>query len=208
MWKLDTRSGPVAVRISPSSPQSTWAWAPGRTSKRRWNPAGSASASVRRARYARRVVREVALDGPPVIAGLPGDLRPGGPGLGQRLERAQFHPVLLREDHELPSSDLAGWSLPAGGLPSRRADPTARPRRPTRQAVRRTTYQGVRGQPMRRSSFQVWPGWSAPVNLSEAGFLGNHCVVAVSSFGSLIHTAVGSAGGVGGLRTKRSGCSA
>ncbi len=49
---------------------------------------------------------------------------------------------------------------------------------------------------------------AAPVNLSEAGFLGNHCVVAVSSFGSLIHTAVGSAGGVGGLRTKRSGCSA
>jgi len=49
---------------------------------------------------------------------------------------------------------------------------------------------------------------TARVNLSEAEFLGNHCVVAVSSFGSLIHTAVGSAGGVGGLRTKRSGCSA
>jgi hypothetical protein len=49
---------------------------------------------------------------------------------------------------------------------------------------------------------------AAPVNLSEAGFLGNHCVVAVSSFGSLIHTAVGRAGGWGGLRTKRSGCSA
>ncbi len=37
--------------------------------------------------------------------------------------------------------------------------------------------------------------------------LENHCVVA-SSFGSLIHTAVGSAGGCGGLRTKRSGCAA
>jgi hypothetical protein len=47
---------------------------------------------------------------------------------------------------------------------------------------------------------------TARVNLSEAVFLGNHCVVAVSSFGSLIHTAVGRAGGPGGLRTKRSGC--
>jgi len=41
MWKLDTRSGPVAVWISPSSPQSTWACAPGSTSNRRWKPAGS-----------------------------------------------------------------------------------------------------------------------------------------------------------------------
>lgn len=48
----------------------------------------------------------------------------------------------------------------------------------------------------------------ARVNLSEADSFWNHCVVAVSSFGSLIHTAVGSAGGWGGLRTKRSGCSA
>src|SRR6266540_6932265 len=46
----------------------------------------------------------------------------------------------------------------------------------------------------------------ARVNLSEASSLRNHCVVAGSSFGSLIHTAVGSAGGSGGLRTKRSGC--
>ena len=36
---------------------------------------------------------------------------------------------------------------------------------------------------------------AAPVNLSEAGSVGNHCVVAGSSFGWLIHTAVGSAGG-------------
>jgi hypothetical protein len=48
----------------------------------------------------------------------------------------------------------------------------------------------------------------ARVNLSEADSFANHCVVAVSSLGSLIHTAVGSAGGWGGLRTKRSGCSA
>src|SRR6266511_3803041 len=47
---------------------------------------------------------------------------------------------------------------------------------------------------------------AARVNISEADLFGNHCVVAVSSFGSLIHTAVGSAGGSGGLRTKRSGC--
>jgi hypothetical protein len=53
--------------------------------------------------------------------------------------------------------------------------------------------------------YQVREG-PACVNLSEAVFLGNHCVVAVSSFGSLIHTAVGRAGGSGGLRTKRSGC--
>ena len=36
---------------------------------------------------------------------------------------------------------------------------------------------------------------TAPVNLSEADSVGNHCVVAGSSFGWLIHTAVGSAGG-------------
>jgi hypothetical protein len=60
-----------------------------------------------------------------------------------------------------------------------------------------------------------WRWWArglvvapARVNLSEADSFGNHCVVAVSSFGSLIQTAVGSAGGVGGLRTKRSGCPA
>ncbi|HEV8527820.1 MAG TPA: helix-turn-helix domain-containing protein, partial [Actinomycetes bacterium] len=50
------------------------------------------------------------------------------------------------------------------------------------------------------------PSMSAPVNLSEADSFGNHWVVGVSSFGSLIHTAVGRAGGWGGLRTKRSGC--
>jgi transposase len=48
--------------------------------------------------------------------------------------------------------------------------------------------------------------WTAArVNLSEADSFGNHCVVARSSFGWLIQTAVGSAGGRGGLRTKRSG---
>jgi len=48
---------------------------------------------------------------------------------------------------------------------------------------------------------------SARVNLFEADFFGNHCVVAVSSFsgGWLIQATVGSAGGSGGLRTKRSG---
>jgi transposase-like protein len=45
----------------------------------------------------------------------------------------------------------------------------------------------------------------ARVNLFEAGFFGNHCVVGVSSMGSLIQTTVGSAGGWGGLWTKRSG---
>jgi hypothetical protein len=48
----------------------------------------------------------------------------------------------------------------------------------------------------------------ARVNLSEADPWWNHCVVAGSSFGWLIHTIVGSAGGSGSLRTKRSGCSA
>jgi hypothetical protein len=46
---------------------------------------------------------------------------------------------------------------------------------------------------------------AARVNLSEADSFGNHCVVARSSFGWLIQTAVGSGGGSGGLRTKRSG---
>jgi hypothetical protein len=50
----------------------------------------------------------------------------------------------------------------------------------------------------------IWA--AARVNLSEADSFGNHCVVVVSSFGWLIQTAVGSAGGWGGLRTKRSGC--
>lgn len=48
----------------------------------------------------------------------------------------------------------------------------------------------------------------ARVNLLEVDFVANHCVVAGSSFGSLIHTASGSAGGWGGLRTNRSGCAA
>jgi hypothetical protein len=46
---------------------------------------------------------------------------------------------------------------------------------------------------------------TARVNLSEAGSVGNHCVVAGSSFGWLIQTGPGSAGGRGGLRTNRSG---
>ena len=49
---------------------------------------------------------------------------------------------------------------------------------------------------------------SAPVNLCETDGLGNHSVVGTSSFGSLIHATVGSAGGSGALRTNRSGCAA
>ena len=49
---------------------------------------------------------------------------------------------------------------------------------------------------------------TAPVNLYEADFVENHCVVAVSSSGSLIHATVGSTGGSGALRTKRSGWAA
>jgi hypothetical protein len=49
------------------------------------------------------------------------------------------------------------------------------------------------------------PEEAARVNLSEAGSVGNHCVVAGSSFGWLIQTGPGSAGGRGGLRTNRSG---
>ena len=48
---------------------------------------------------------------------------------------------------------------------------------------------------------------TARVNLCEADLFVNHCVV-VSSLGSLIQATVGSAGGVGGLRTNRSGRSA
>lgn len=47
-----------------------------------------------------------------------------------------------------------------------------------------------------------------PVKPSEADSSRNHCAVAVSSFGSLIQAAVGSTGGSGALRTKRSGCAA
>jgi hypothetical protein len=55
------------------------------------------------------------------------------------------------------------------------------------------------------NGFQLNPR-EARVNVSEADFLGNHCVVVVASFGWLIQTAPGSAGGAGGLLTKRSGC--
>ena len=46
------------------------------------------------------------------------------------------------------------------------------------------------------------------VNLCETDSSKHHCVVAASSFGSLIHAAVGNAGGSGALRTKRSGWAA
>jgi cell division protein FtsW (lipid II flippase) len=49
---------------------------------------------------------------------------------------------------------------------------------------------------------------TARVNFSEADSLGNHCVVVGSSLGWLIQTAVGSAGGSGGLPTNRSGWAA
>src|SRR6266705_7160193 len=161
MWKLKACSGPVAVTSSPSSPQSTWACAPGRTSNRRRGAgrgwvglvqAGPGLADVDlhplvvatqpmlgdqplmdharlqprlgpqpgvdqagvgvelawarpapgRCRQRGQSLRgQVALDGPPVMTGLPGDLRPGGPGLGERLARVQFHPLLLRADHAL-----------------------------------------------------------------------------------------------------------
>lgn len=45
----------------------------------------------------------------------------------------------------------------------------------------------------------------ARVNLCEAAFSKHHCVDVVSFSGRLIHAAVGSAGGSGGFRAKRSG---
>jgi hypothetical protein len=81
-------------------------------------------------------------------------------------------------------------------------DLTTDERWPTVSPVMGGTVHGVLSAPIRTAGRPA-----ARVNLSEAGSFANHCVVAVSSFGSLIHTAVGSAGGSGGLRTKRSGCS-
>src|SRR4029450_774741 len=49
------------------------------------------------------------------------------------------------------------------------------------------------------------PCGAARVNVSEACLSENQCVVAVSSFGSVIPTAEGSPGGVGGVATKTSG---
>jgi hypothetical protein len=63
------------------------------------------------------------------------------------------------------------------------------------------------GRPVARARAAA-PATAARVNLSETGSLGNHCVVAVSSFGWLIQTGPGSAGGWGGLRTNRSGWAA
>ena len=117
----------------------------------------------RRRRARARLGRQIALDGAPVITGLPGNLGPGRPGLGQRLEGTQFHPLLLREDHELPSSGSADWSLPTGGWPSRQANGSAHLRRPTRQAVRQTTCEGVRGQVLTDSGdFGALRPWQPP----------------------------------------------
>ena len=71
-------------------------------------------------------------------------------------------------------------------------------------------YRKVRARLRRQHGVRVSGKRVLPacVNLSEACPWGNHCVVVVFSLGSLIQTAVGSAGGWGGLRTKRSGCSA
>jgi len=49
---------------------------------------------------------------------------------------------------------------------------------------------------------------AVPVNPFEADSSRNHWLELASSFGLLIHTVLGSAGGSGGLRTKRSGCAA
>ena len=48
----------------------------------------------------------------------------------------------------------------------------------------------------------------ARVNPFEADFWVNHWAEGLTSSGLLIQTAVGSAGGAGGRRTKRSGCAA
>lgn len=49
---------------------------------------------------------------------------------------------------------------------------------------------------------------AVPVNPFQADSSRNHWLELASSFGLLIHTVLGSAGGSGGLRTKRSGCAA
>jgi hypothetical protein len=69
----------------------------------------------RRRRARARIGRQIALDRSPVVPGLPGDLGPRGPGLGQGPKGTQFHPCLLREDHGPPSFGPAGSSLPAEG---------------------------------------------------------------------------------------------
>ena len=73
---------------------------------------------------------------------------------------------------------------------------------PDTHATRVATYAP---RPLRSKNPTGSSQWAARVNLCEADFFGNHCVVVVSSFGSLIQAMVGSAGGVGGLRTNRSG---
>jgi hypothetical protein len=52
------------------------------------------AAGGRRRRPAGGVGRQVLLHRPPVVAGLPGDLRPGGTGLSQSAIGAQIHPLL------------------------------------------------------------------------------------------------------------------
>ncbi len=69
------------------------------------------------------------------------------------------------------------------------------------------TRKPPRGAKLRKN--RVHQFTPARVNLFGADFLVNHCVVVLSSSGgSLIHATVGSSGGVGGLATKRSGCTA
>jgi hypothetical protein len=59
--------------------------------------AGPTPGRPRRARA--RLGRQITLDRSPIVPGLPGDLGPRDPGLGQSPKGTQFHPCLLREDH-------------------------------------------------------------------------------------------------------------
>jgi hypothetical protein len=87
-------------------------------------------------------------------------------------------------------------------------DDDSEPPRPTGNTYDDTVSCDVSDQDQQSSGTTLCDRTTARVNFLEADVSGNHCVVAGSSFGSLIHTAVGRAGGWGGLRTKRSGCSA
>ncbi len=74
--------------------------------------------------------------------------------------------------------------------------------RGTEYMARLDALTGVRYARLRKGLWVAAEGIiydAARVNLSEADSFGNHCVVVVPSFGSLIQTAVGSAGGWGGF---------
>jgi hypothetical protein len=98
-----------------------------------------------------------AFDRAPLIAGLPGDLRPDGPGLSQRLNARSFiHLSCVRIMSCHRPAHLVGPYRPQDVLTT---DELVLRSDPTRDTARPTTYEGIRGETCGRgiSSRWRWP---------------------------------------------------